>query len=390
MRIAVFSDTFHPAIDGVVTCMDSVARELMRRGHQVRFFVPRPRDPKAVGELADGLDVNYLSSVSLPTYADYRISLPISRSALRAFRAFAPDIVHAHSPFSLGWIGLRCARRAGLPIVATYHTVLPEFLVYLPIPLLKHTRLAKSLTWKYTALFYNRADRITAPSAAMAEELQRHHGREAAVLSNPVRFNLFNRYAGTVRPDDVFRLVFLGRVSFEKNIDVVIESLRILRERGRHAELRIIGSGPAETSLKQQAHQRNVANEVTFHGTLRKEALAEAVAQCHCTVTASTIENQPLTIPEAMAAGLPCVGVDYLGIPGLVKDGENGFLFPPFAPAIAADRIETLMDSTELQNRLSANAIETARSLSESAVVDRYLSLYEEVIATKCIGQRVT
>ena len=383
MRIALFADTFHPAIDGVVTCMDSVARELMRRGHGVQFFVPRPRNPEAAGELAEGLVVHTLPSVSLPTYTDYRISAPISRRASRAFDAFAPDVVHAHSPFSLGWIGLRCARRAGVPIIATYHTVLPEFLVYLPIPLLRLTRLAKSLTWKYTATFYNRADRVTAPSAEIAEALQRHHGREATVLSNPVRFNLFNRFADTTRPDDVFRLVFFGRVSFEKNIDVVIETLRLLRERGRNAELQIMGSGPAEASLQQRVQQQNVSNHVVFHGTLRKESLAQAVSQCHCMVTASTIENQPLTIPEAMAAGLPCVGADCLGIPGLVKDGENGFLFPPFDSAGAADRIETLMDSTELQSRVSAGAIETARSLSESAVVDRYLSLYEQVIAAK-------
>jgi glycosyltransferase involved in cell wall biosynthesis len=387
MRIAVFADTFHPAIDGVVTCMDSVARELMRRDHAVRFFVPAPREAKAAEELAKGLDVHTIASVSLPTYADYRISPPISRSASRTFETFAPEVVHAHSPFSLGWIGLRCARRAGIPIIATYHTVLPELLVYLPIPLLRRTRLAKALTWKYTALFYNRADLVTAPSAEIAKALQRHHGKEAAVLSNPVRFNLFNRFAETPRPDDVFRLVFFGRVSFEKNIDVMIETLRILCERGRNAELWIIGSGPAETSLRQRVRQLNLAERVVFHGALRQESLAQAVAQCHCMATASTIENQPLTIPEAMAAGLPCVGVDCMGIPGLVKNGENGFLFPPFEPGAAADRIEGLIDSAELRQRVSTGAIETARSLSESTVVDRYLSLYEQTIAANLAGR---
>jgi glycosyltransferase involved in cell wall biosynthesis len=383
MKIAVFADTFHPAIDGVVSCMDSVARELMRKGHHVRFFVPKPRDRKAAAPLTEGLDINYIPGFGLPTYPDYRISPPISRSATHALRAFAPDVAHAHSPFSLGWIGLRYARQAAIPLIATYHTVLPEFLVYLPIPFFRRTRLAKILTWKYTAAFYNRADRVTAPSAEIAAELKKHHGKNATVLSNPVRFNLFHSFADAERPNDVFRLVFFGRVSFEKNINVVIDALRILLERGRRVQLRIIGSGPANTSLKQQAAKLNIADHVEFVGTLRKELLAESVAQSNCMVTASTIENQPLTIPEAMAAGVPCVGADYLGIPGLVQDGKNGFLFPPFESAAAADRIETLMNSAELQQKLRTNAIETARSLSESAVVDRYLSLYEEMIEEK-------
>src|SRR3989338_4877897 len=303
MKIAIFADTFFPSVDGVVSSIVSTAKSLEKQGHQVRFFVPKPVNLKEARRLAAGLDVVWVRSVGFFAYDAYRISSPTSWSAKKAFLDFKPDVVHVHTPFSLGWMGSRWARRHRIPVVATYHTLIPEFLMYLPIPVFNKTRLAKFLTWRYTELFYRRADVVTTPTQEMAVELEKN-GIPAKVLSNPIRFSLFNRFADSKRSSKLFSLVFFGRLSFEKNIEVLLEMLRLLLDRKLSVELVIVGSGPAEEFLKKTALELKVGSHVRFLGVLRVDQLALEVAKCHCMVTASPIETQGLRILEAMAAGV--------------------------------------------------------------------------------------
>jgi len=383
MKIAIFTDTFHPTIDGVVISIDAIARSLQVCGHEVRFFSPRPKNPDSAQKMISGLDVHWVPSTGLWTYPNYRIASPISPRTYRVFREFDPDVTHVHSPFSLGWIGLDCARRARIPVVATYHTYLPGFLMYLPIRWLRDAPWAQRLTWKFSAWFYNKANLVTTPSKLFAQQLHENHGKEATALPNPIRFALFNQFAGMLRPKEMFRLCFFGRVSYEKNIEALIECVRLLRSRGRPIELWLIGEGPAEGFVRKQVDRLGVTDRVKIFGALRDEALAQALAQCHCLVTPSTIETQGLTILEAMAAGLPCIGADCLAIPETITDNHNGFLFPPGRAETAADRIERLMDSPDVYDAFSKAAIETAREYSAPVIASRYVALYRELIARK-------
>jgi len=382
VKIAVFADTFYPTTDGVVSSMVSTARELARLGHFVKFFVPRPPKKFLRDERIKDLDVHFVRSMGLLTYSKYRVSLPVSFSARKSFEQFKPDIVHVHTPFSLGWMGLRLARVKGIPVVATYHTLLPEFLMYLPIPIFNRSRMARDLTWGFTVWFYNQADLVTTPTSEMAKELNKH-GIEAVPLSNPIQFSLFNRFAKTKKDPDEFRMVFFGRLSFEKNIEVLIDALSILRQKEQMLRLVLVGEGPAEDFLRKRAKEKGVFDFVEFSGVLRGDALAQKVASCHCCVTASTMETQGLTILEAMAAGLPCVGADFLGIPAAVKENKNGFLFPPFRSDICAEKIEKLMLDRKLHARLSKNALATARPLSEEKIVKQYLEIYQGLVKEK-------
>jgi glycosyltransferase involved in cell wall biosynthesis len=362
--------------------MVSVGRELARQGHRVRFFVPRPKDAQKHAQLWADLDVVFVRSTGLLTYSDYRVSLPMSPSAKKKFAEFAPDVVHVHTPFALGWMGLRWAKQKKIPVVATYHTLLPEFLMYLPLPYLNRTAFAKRLTWRYTNFFYGKADLLTTPTEEMSAELARE-GLSAVALSNPIRFSLFNRFAGTAKKAKPFRLVFFGRMSFEKNVDVVVHALARLVEEGHDVRLVLIGDGPAVESLQKLSHALKVASRVSFEGVLRDEALAKIVASCHVMVTASTMETQGLTILEAMAAGLPCVGCDFLGIPNAVKDGYNGFLFPRSDARACADNVEALLKSKTLYAQFSRHAEKTAAALSEERIVSEYARIYSSLSGRK-------
>ncbi len=377
MKIAFFADTFFPAVDGVVTSMVSVAREMNRLGHEVRFFVPRPKHAQAARELAPGLDIHFVRSVGFFTYSTYRISAPLSLSTRRQLDSFHPDVIHVHTPFSLGWIGARYAKKKKIPLVGTYHTLLPEFLMYVPLPVINRSNAAKEMAWKYSRFFYNRCDVITTPTQEMADELASHR-IPAVCLSNPIRFRLFNKYAKT-KKESVFSLVFFGRLSFEKNIDVVLETVRILLDQKKKVRLVVIGTGPAESFLKKKAKELRIADHVDFRGVLRDDDLAKAVAKTHCVMTAATMETQGMTILEAMSAGVPCVGANARAIPATVKKGVNGYLFEPGNSKQAADLISTIMDSHSLQEKLSHNSIEWAKRFSEESIVKQYFELYSDL-----------
>ncbi len=374
LKIAVFADTFFPSIDGVVSSMLTTATELSKRGHEIVFFVPKPKNPQKIPEFKE-FRIVWVHAISLLSYGQYRVAPPFSFSAQRAFKEFQPDIVHCHTPFSLGWMGINLGKKYGVPVVATYHTLLPDFLVYLPIPVFNKTRMAKEFTWEYTKLFYRKADLVTTPSQEMKKELEKRK-IPAVFVSNPLQFELFNRFSKTKKGEKEFRLVFFGRLSFEKNIEVVLQALKIVSEKHSNVRLSIIGAGPAENRLKKTVQEMGVEKKVEFAGILRGAELAKKVASCHCTVTASTIETQGLTILEGMAAGLPCIGADFLAIPASVKNNQNGFLFKPFDASDCAQKIEKLLKSKTAQKKFSKNAVETARPYSASTVCDEWEKIY--------------
>ncbi len=378
LKIAVFADTFYPSIDGVVSSMMTTATELSRRGHEIVFFVPKPKNPQKIPEFKE-FRVVWVRAVSFFSYDQYRVAPPFSFTAQRAFKEFQPDIVHCHTPFSLGWMGINLGHKYQVPVVATYHTLLPDFLVYLPIPVFNKTRAAKELAWEYTKLFYRKADLVTTPSKEMAKELEKRK-IPAVFISNPLQFDLFNRFAKTKKSEKEFRLVFFGRLSFEKNIEVVLQALKIVLEKHSNVRLVIIGAGPAENMLKKTVEEMNLEEKVEFAGILRREELAQKVASCNCTVTASTIETQGLTILEGMAAGLPCIGADYLAIPASVKDEKNGFLFKSFDAQDCAEKIEKLLQSKALQERFSKKAVETARPYSAETICNEWEKAYQKTV----------
>ncbi|MBU0635744.1 glycosyltransferase [Candidatus Micrarchaeota archaeon] len=383
LRIAIFSDSFFPTIDGVVTSIVTTANVLSKKGHSVMIFAPKPPKKQKL-PLHKKVRVSWIRAVSLSTYGQYRVSPPVSFSAQKKFEKFAPDVVHCHTPFSLGWIGLGLGKKLGVSVIATYHTLLPDFLVYLPIPYFNKSNFAKKIAWAYTNFFYNQADLVTTPSKAMASQLKKHDC-PAIALSNPIQFSFFNRYAKTKRPSlkKELRLVYFGRISFEKNLEVLIESLKFLLAKKIPVKLVLVGDGPARKSLKKTAKNLGVSKKVLFTGMLRHQKLAKRVASCHIMVTPSTIETQGLTIIEGMAAGLPCVGTNFLAIPVVVKNGQNGFLFPPFDPKACAEKIEKIYRSKSLYKKLSKNAVKTAKPYAAETIALEWEKTYSKIARKK-------
>ncbi|HZX19384.1 MAG TPA: glycosyltransferase [archaeon] len=379
MNIAIFTDSYSPQINGVVTQIKNVSKELKKRGHNVLIVAPS-ENHKFRDETLAGLRVLFVGSVPLPTYDDYKITLPTSKRVKKILKEFNPDLVHVHTPFGIGWMGLRYARQLKTPVIGTYHTLIPEFLMYLPIPFIKKSGFAKKVAWKYTNGFYNKCDVITTPSIAMKKELEKNGFNKIIVLPNAIDFKSFNAFAKKKYETKTPKLLYFGRVSFEKNIEVVIFALKHLLWKNHNLTLTITGSGPAVKYLKEIVKEEKLEKHVFFQKPLHEKDLAKHVASHDIFVTASTIETQGLTIAESMATGIPCVGTDFLAIPDSIKEGKNGFLFAPFDFFHCAQKIEKLLKNPSLRKKMGKNGVEFARKFSVNSIVTETEELYAETI----------
>src|SRR5580704_9609741 len=254
MRVGFFTEVYRPVVNGVVASIDTLAQGLRDRGHEVYCFAP-----KVPGyEEADG-PVFRMPSLPLPTRTPYRLTLPLvsRRNVDGVIKRLS--IGHVHSPFITGWMGLRYARRYGIPIVYTYHTQLEEYAHYVPFEP-NATRMAASAL---TRGFADATDAVVVPTPAMATRL-REIGVATRIEVVPSGIDLQHFGAGTrnerVRtqlgvPKGARMLLFISRLAREKNADIVIEALA---QAPADLHLVIGGDGPAREALEELARERRV------------------------------------------------------------------------------------------------------------------------------------
>lgn len=433
MRVALFTDTYLPEVNGAVTSIDAHTRLLGARGHEILIICPRYRKP--ILHVVPHVTIQRYRSFSFISNKDTRIALPTMASVASKLRRFRPDLVHVHTPLSIGVIGLATARMMRLPIVETYHTYIPDFMQYLePQRLLRlddlQDRVLNSLifermfssgtfhglasleqkgrraaediaevvrvalgdsapgapqdlttrfAWQFTRTIYNRADLVLTPSATLQRELVAN-GVTVPVehLSNGIDLSI-------VRPKDSHeatgRLLHAGRLGHEKNIDVVLKAFAILLERHPGYTLEIVGDGPARESLERLAERLGIAGSVRMRGFMDRHALGRIYREYDAFVTASTIETQGIVLLEAMAAGLPIAGVRALAIPELVIEGRDGLLVEPGDERALAEALDVLVSDEALRARLGEAGRTDVKPHALESVVTRLEELYERVLA---------
>jgi 1,2-diacylglycerol 3-alpha-glucosyltransferase len=302
--------------------------------------------------------------------------IPLGFSMLGVHK-FKPDIIHTHTPFGVGWEAIYAATILGVPAVGTHHTFYDHYLrhVYLDY------EVSKKMSWYYTVAYYNRCDLVMCPSRSLADVLEANElSSKVEVVPNCVDTDLF------VSPDsrdEKLNLVYMGRLSYEKNIAVVIDAFKIILSHYPATTLTLIGDGPEKFALERQAVLLGIESKMNFSGMLRGVDLVKALQMGDIFMTASASENLPLSIIEAMATGMPVVGVDSLGIPEIVRDGENGFLVPPDdAEAMAHSTLKLLLD-VNLRRKMSLIAHETAQNFSRSKIAERLEKHYLDTINAK-------
>ncbi|MBV8149334.1 MAG: glycosyltransferase, partial [Candidatus Eremiobacteraeota bacterium] len=370
----------------VVTAVEGLADGLRRRGHQVYCFAPRMpgyEDADATAEPA-AETIFRMPSIPLPTRTPYRLTLPLvsRRNVNNVIRRLS--LVHVHSPFITGWMGLRYARRYGMPLVYTYHTQLEAYAHYVPFEP-NATRFAAS---QLTRTFANLADLVIVPTPAMDEHLrQKGVTTRISVVPNGIDVHRF----GAGRRDEparrrmgagsIDRLVLcVSRLAKEKNLELLFEALAIAADSS--LKLAIAGDGPARRELEERSRNRKLGDRVRFLGVVARDELPDLYASADAFAMPSTTETQGLVQAEALAAGALVIAAD--APPNRDVVGSAGWIVPPTAAAFASA-------FANLPERPDPIAAQRARAASERFSIerqlDRMIELYSGLVPAAKFGE---
>jgi glycosyltransferase involved in cell wall biosynthesis len=377
VRIGFFTDTYTPQINGAVSSIRLFSAALERLGHEVYIFAPTPRQP------GDGPRIVRIPSMPFAFQPEMRLASLYSQQAYRLAQRAKLDIVHGHDPFAIGLFGFAVAKRFRLPYVHTYHTLYPEYVHYV-----WETRFTRAMAERLSRDFCDQCDLVLAPSTKIEKALK-EWGVTKPVVILPTGVDA-DRFAAT-DPADAARLrvrfgipegdrllIFVGRLGREKNIQLLIDAMALIKTPG--ARLLVIGNGPYHSELDRRIVRLGVGDRVTFTGYLQPEDVAAAYAASEIFFFASTSETQGLVVAEAMASGLPVVAVDDLATADAVADGVNGLLVPERAEdlAAAADRV---LGDADLRAAMGAESLKRADALCIDRMAERLAGVYEELIA---------
>ncbi len=372
MRIAITTDSFRDGLGGVATAVAALARTLRAAGHTVRIFTAA--DPT---HAAMGLDVAGFPALHYERLPGGRVVVaPVGLT--RELAGFQPDVIHNHSMAAMGTQALAAARWLEIPILGTCHVYLAGFLGYALLPLDRIPGTGHA-AWRYTVTFFNRFPLVTTPSQVMARELTTHGLRVPVVaVSNGVDTHLF-RPAPRVSSKDVVTILHVGRLSYEKNVDLLLRAFA--RVAGQHpaARLTIVGDGPDREALTHLAGELGLGERVCFTGFVPHEQLPALYQAADLFATGSTIETQGLVVLEAAACGLPVVGVGALAMPEAVHHTVNGFLAPAGNEAALAQHLARLVADAGLRRRMGAASRRLAEQHSLERVAAQYERLYRQV-----------
>jgi glycosyltransferase involved in cell wall biosynthesis len=305
----------------------------------------------------------------------------VSPTIFADFRKTGFDVVHTHSPFALGQTGRRWARRLGIPVVTTYHTLYVAYAHYasvLPAPLVKG--FLQSLSRRYC----NAVDGVAVPTEPIREVLLEYGvTRPISVIPTGLRLDRapalepgFPRAALHI-PAEAPLVLYAGRLAKEKNLELLFNGFARAARQVPDAWLLIAGSGPSEQEALRLAEATGVADRIAFAGFVPPERMSSVFAAADLFAFASLTDTQGLVLTEAKAAGVPAVSVNAYGPSAVVTDGVDGILTPN-SPEAFSEALVRLLSDRELRARMCAGALREARRFSIEATAAAYERLYEE------------
>ncbi|MBV6394981.1 MAG: Alpha-monoglucosyldiacylglycerol synthase [Anaerolineales bacterium] len=376
MRIGMMADAYKPHISGITNYIDLNKRHLERAGHEVFVFT--------FGDLEhqDG-EPRVIRSPGLPLQdTGYYLSFRYSREAKRLLQTM--DILHVHHPFLSGRLALRYARPLQIPIVFTNHTRYDLYAqAYLPM---MPEEISDGLLKAYMPSFCAAVDLVIAPSAGMEKILRQLEVESPIeVVPNGVELDRYLNAQPLPRADFGFAeqdilFVYVGRLAPEKNMELLLRAFHAVAESFDHARLLILGDGPAREELETLASELGLSERARFAGMIPYDALPAHLAMCDVFATASVTEVHPLSVIEAMGAGLPVLGIHSPGVSDTVVDGVTGFLSNEDTAAFAVKMTRLVMDSG-LRKRMGAASREESTKYAIERTTRMMLRYYETLVS---------
>lgn len=384
MRIAIFTETYLPQINGVVTHIKILKEGLEALGHTVLIVTA---DSKAhTHYLKD--NVLHCPAHNLKRIYNLDLASPVSRTRLKYLREFRPDIIHVHNEFSIGLSGMAIAKILKVPLVYTLHTMYDDYIYYIaPKPLIP---LTKKLSHRYFRMFPQNAAVVTGPSKKCQEyTYEIGSDKKVEVIPNPVELDAFAPQTSTPQqraqireqyhiPQDATVACFVGRLGREKSVDVLLRFWAQEMKPQDNMRLLIIGDGPEKEPLEQLAQQLGITDTVVFTGKVLHPDLPPYVHTCDIYVTASLSDTNSISMLEGMAGGLPVLQLyDELNA-DQVTDGVNGYMFRDAAEMGQRLRRIRDMEPEELQ-KLKTSVIQSVKNSGAQTLANYIQTIYYNI-----------
>lgn len=381
MNIGIFTDTYLPQVNGVVSSIVTLENQLRKQGHNVSIFTIS--HPKAEDQSPD---IYRLPSMPFVFLKDHRVGLIYSSKVVRKIKKLKLDIILSQTEFSLGFFARLVSKKLHIPIVHTYHTMYEEYMHYIS----KGVEFSPELARKYSKKFCNHVSGVVAPTQK-TKDLLRSYGvtTPIKVIPSGIDFSPFKCDNYTTDeitylkqdlgvPIDAPVILFVGRVAKEKSIDLIIEALPKVLEKVPNAVFLIIGDGPETINLKKLATNLSVSNTTIFAGLKPWKDIGKYYQLGDVFVSASVSETQGLTFAEAMAASLPVVAKVDESVQGLVIDDYNGKLFETTDEL--AHALCKVIESESFRQMLAKNALTSVAPLSDELFGENAIQYYHEIL----------
>ena len=383
VRLALFSDTYPPQLNGVSRTLERLVAAVRARGGAARVYTTT--DPEARDGAGLSGDIWRRPSVPFWAYPQLRISAPVLGAAYANLRAWRPTLIHAATPFGMGLAGRACARSLGVPLVTSYHTSFNEYAKFYRLGALSERG------WAYIRWFHNSGARTFVPTHAVMDEL-RQLGLQRLTLwgrgLDPSRFHPGFRSralrAQLGADDDTGVVAYVGRLAAEKGLDVALGAMRELApgaERGGDRRPRIVfavaGDGPYAHHCRRTAPPPPA---VHFVGRLEGRALSELYASADLFIFPSATDTFGNVLLEAMASGLPVIGADVGPTRELLAAG-GGITVPRGDPHALAVAIAGLAADPARRAAIAHDGAIYAATCSWNHIFDDLITEYRAVIA---------
>jgi len=369
MKIAMFTDTYVPQINGVATSVHIFRKYLEKRGHEVYIVAPvGPDDDECVLKV---------KGVTWPTEKQHKIAIAFSGKLRNFVKERKIEILHSHDPFVLGFRALKMQKEFSLPHVHTYHTLLVEYRHYIPKPFTP----SKKMVADFSAWFCNMVNSVIAPTEEIKKELLSYGvKRRIYVIPTGIDTETFSKPKRNIRKklnlEGKKVLLYVGRLAKEKNVYFLLE---VMKKMEKNVVLLMVGGGPEKEKLEEKAREEDL--NIIFTGYIPREELVDYYHAADVFVFASLTETQGLVVLESLSAGTPVVAIARKGIKNVLENGKGALLIDEENVHVFSEKVKMLLQDEKLLEKMKeAGKKYVLEKWAMDVMVERLEKVYEEAI----------